>query len=261
MTIVIKIGGAALENAAILRKCARAIAELAQDGHHVAVVHGGGGALTRVLKQLGKESQFVAGLRVTDAETRDVALMVLGGLVNKKLVAAIQAAGMPAVGFCGGDGMSFRARRKQVHDKDLGFVGEICFAEPCWIEALWQQGGIPVLASLALGADGEYYNVNADEMAAACAAACHANALIFLTDVPGVKDAEGTVIPWLSTSQAEDLAANSIIAGGMLPKLEACKKALKQGVGRVRILPATEAEALPQFYFAKLDCGTEVTYA
>jgi acetylglutamate kinase len=168
---------------------------------------------------------------------------------------------MPAVGFCGGDGMSFRARRKQVHDKDLGFVGEICFAEPCWIEALWQQGGIPVLASLALGADGEYYNVNADEMAAACAAACHANALIFLTDVPGVKDAEGTVIPWLSTSQAEDLAANSIIAGGMLPKLEACKKALKQGVGRVRILPATEAEALPQFYFAKLDCGTEVTYA
>jgi len=261
MTIVIKIGGAALEDAPILRKCARAIAELAQDGHRVAVVHGGGSALTRVLKQLGKQSEFVAGLRVTDAETRDVALMVLGGLVNKKLVAAIQAAGMPAIGFCGGEGMTFRARRKQVQGKDLGFVGEICFAEPCWIEALWQQGGIPVLASLALGADGEYYNVNADEMAAACAAACHANALIFLTDVPGVKDAEGTVIPWLSTSQAEDLAANSIIAGGMLPKLEACKKALRQGVGRVRILPATEAEALPQFYFAKLDCGTEVTCA
>jgi hypothetical protein len=97
-------------------------------------------ALTRVLKQLGKQSQFVSGLRVTDAETRDVALMVLGGMVNKKLVAAIQAAGMPAVGFCGGDGMSFRARRKQVEGNDVGFVGEICFAEPCWIEALWQQG-------------------------------------------------------------------------------------------------------------------------
>ena len=81
---------------------------------------------------------------------------------------------MPAIGFCGGDGMTFRARRKFVHGRDLGFVGEICFAEPCWIEALWQQGGIPVLASLALGADGEYYNVNADEMAASCAAACHA---------------------------------------------------------------------------------------
>ena len=259
MTIVIKIGGAALEDAFTLRKCARAIAELAQDGHRVAVVHGGGSALTRVLQRLGKQSEFVAGLRITDAETRDVALMVLGGMVNKKLVAAIQAAGMPAVGFCGGDGMTFRARRKVVRGNDLGFVGEICFAEPCWIEALWQQGGIPVLASLALGADGEYYNVNADEMAAACAAACHANALIFLTDVPGVKDKEGAVIPWLSTSQAEELAANSIVSGGMLPKLEACKKALKHGVGRVRILPAAEAESLPQFYLTKLACGTEVT--
>jgi len=261
MTIVVKIGGAALEDAVALRKCARAVAELAQDGHHVAVVHGGGTALTRVLKQLGKQSEFVSGLRITDAETRDVALMVLGGMVNKKVVAAIQAAGMPAVGFCGGDGMTFRARRKLVQGNDLGFVGEICFAEPCWIEALWKQGGIPVLASLALGSDGEYYNVNADEMAAACAAACHANALIFLTDVPGVKDAEGSVIPWLSTRQAEDLAANSIVSGGMLPKLEACKKALKQGVGRVRILPVAEAENLPQFYFTKLSCGTEVTCA
>ena len=132
MTIVIKIGGAALEDASTLRKCARAIAELAQDGHRVAVVHGGGTALTRVLKQLGKQSQFVGGLRVTDAETRDVALMVLGGMVNKKLVAAIQAAGMPAVGFCGGDGMTFRARKKQTEGYDLGFVGEICAVEPRW---------------------------------------------------------------------------------------------------------------------------------
>jgi len=261
MIIVVKIGGAALEDAATLRKCAKAVAELAQDGHRVAVVHGGGSALTRVLKQLGKKSEFVGGLRVTDAETRDVALMVLGGMVNKKLVAAIQAAGMPAVGFCGGDGMTFRARKKVTKENDLGYVGEICFAEPCWIEALWQQGGIPVIASLALGADGEYYNVNADEMAAACASACHANALIFLTDVPGVKDAEGSVIPWLNTKQAEDLVAHSVVSGGMLPKLQACKKALKQGVGRVRILPAAEADALPQFYLTKLPCGTEVTCA
>src|SRR6202040_3755917 len=164
------------------------------------------------------QSEFISGLRVTDAETRDVALMVLGGLINKKVVAAIQGAGMPAVGFCGGDGMSFRARRKHVRGNDVGFVGEICFAEPCWIEALWQQGGIPVMASLALGADGEYYNINADEMAASCAAACHADTLIFLTDVPGVKDAAGAVMPWLSTKQAAELAAVSIISGGMLPK-------------------------------------------
>lgn len=261
MTIVVKIGGAALEDVTTLRKCARAIAELAQDGHRVAVVHGGGSALTRLLQQLGKKSEFVDGLRVTDAETRDAALMVLGGIVNKKLVAAIQSAGMPAVGFCGGDGMSFRARKKLVNGRDLGFVGEICFAEPCWIEALWRQGGIPVLASLALGADGEYYNVNADEMAASCAVACHADALIFLTDVPGVKDADGAVIPWLSMRQVEDLVAGAIISGGMLPKLHACRQALKEGVARVKILPATEAEALPQFYFTKLSCGTEVTCA
>src|SRR5947207_14765600 len=125
MIIVVKIGGTALEDAATLRKCARAVAELAQDGHRVAVVHGGGTALTRVLKQLGKQSEFVGGLRITDAETRDVALMVLGGMVKKKLVAAIQVTGMPAIGFCGGDGMSFRARRKHVRGNVLGFVGEI----------------------------------------------------------------------------------------------------------------------------------------
>ncbi len=261
MTIVVKVGGAALEDAASLRKCARAIADLAQDGHRVAVVHGGGAALTRMLARLGKKSEFVDGLRITDAETRDAALMVLGGIINKKLVAAIQAAGMPAVGFCGSDGMTFRARKKFVRGHDLGFVGEICFAEPCWIEALWQQGGIPVLASLALGADGEYYNVNADEMAASCAAACHANTLIFLTDVPGVKDADGSVMPWLSTKQAAELAAGAVISGGMLPKLHACSQALKQGVGRVRILPASEVEMLPQFYMTKLSCGTEVIHS
>jgi acetylglutamate kinase len=257
--VVVKIGGKAIEDPAILQKCAKSVAELARDGHRVAVVHGGGSALTRVLEKFGKKSEFVDGLRVTDAETRDAALMVLGGLINKKLVAAIQAAGMPAIGFCGGDGMTFRARKKFVHGRDLGFVGEICFAEPCWIEALWAQGGIPVMASIALGADGEYYNVNADEMAAACASACHANTLIFLTDVPGVKDADGAVMPWLTTRQAADLAADAVISGGMLPKLHACSQALKQGVGRVRILPASEAELLPQFYLEKLSCGTEVT--
>jgi acetylglutamate kinase len=261
VTIVVKIGGRTIEDEAILRKCAQSVAELARDGHRVAVVHGGGCALTRMLERLGKKSEFVDGLRVTDAETRDAALMVLGGLVNKKLVAAIQAAGMPAVGFSGGDGMTFRARKKFVRGRDLGFVGEICFAEPCWIEALWAQGGIPVLASIALGADGEFYNVNADEMAASCAATCHADTLIFLTDVPGVKDAAGSVMPWLSTNQIAELTASSVISGGMLPKLHACGRALKQGVGRVRILPASEAEVLPQFYLTKLSCGTEVTYS
>ncbi len=258
MKIVVKIGGAALEDKSTLYKCAHAVVDLARDGHKVAVVHGGGSALTRTLKLLGKQSEFVDGLRITDAETRDIALMVLAGIVNKSFVAAIVAAGNPAIGLCGGDGMSFRARKKQTTGYDLGFVGEICSVEPRWLEAIWSEGGIPVLSSLALGSDGEYYNVNADQMAAACAAACHADSLIFLTDVPGVKNADGSVIPWLKTHDVAALVAASVIGGGMLPKLEACSQALKKGVGRVRILPAAKADILPQFYFTKLECGTEV---
>lgn len=258
MKVVIKIGGAALENAAVLRSCARAVVELAQDGHLVAVVHGGGATLTRTLQHLGKQSSFIDGLRVTDAETRDVALMVLAGIVNKKLVAAISAAGVPAIGLCGGDGMSFRARKKENRGSDLGYVGEIAAVECRWLEAIWGQEGIPVIASVALGSDREYYNINADQMAAACAVACQANALIFLTDVPGVKDAAGVVIQRLSLKQVPELTSQAVIAGGMLPKLEACGQALRRGVGRVRIVPAAQAEALGQFYFSKLECGTEV---
>ena len=261
MKIVVKIGGAALDDESVLRKCAHAIVDLAGDGHRVAVVHGGGGALTRTLQRLGKKSEFVNGLRVTDAETRDMALMVLAGLVNKKLVAAIGAAGKPALGLSGGDGLSFRARRKPANGVDLGYVGEIVAVDARWIEMIWEQGGIPVIASLATSATGEYLNINADQMASACAVACQASALIFLTDVPGVKDADGSVIRWLDLSQVGDLVEKSVIHGGMLPKLEACRHALSKGVGRVRILPAAEAELLPQFYFAKLALGTEVRVA
>src|SRR5207302_6706862 len=168
------------EDRSVLQKCARAVVQLAQDCHCVAVVHGGGIALTRTLGQMGKKTNFVNGLRVTDAETRDVALMVLAGIVNKNVVAAITAAGQPAIGLCGGDGMMFRARKKNTNGYDLGFVGEISVVEPRWMEAVWGQGGIPVISSVAIGSDGEYYNVNADQMAAACAVGCHANALIFL---------------------------------------------------------------------------------
>ena len=258
MKIIVKIGGVALEDKTTLHKCAHAVVDLARDGHKVAVVHGGGSTLTRTLALLGKKSDFVNGLRITDAETRDVALMVLAGMVNKGVVAAIVAAGNPAIGLCGGDGMSFRARKKQTEGYDLGFVGEICSVEPRWMEAIWNEGGIPVISSLALGSDGEYYNVNADQMASACAIACHADTLIFLTDVPGVKDADGSVMPWLKIKDVAMMVKESVIAGGMLPKLEACGSALKKGVARVRILPAAQAEILAQFYFTKLECGTEV---
>jgi acetylglutamate kinase len=258
LKLVVKIGGAALENKALLKKCARAVADLAEEGHSVAVVHGGGAALTRTLAQLGKQSEFIDGLRVTDTETRDVALMVLAGRVNKLLVAAITAERQAAIGLCGGDGFAFLARKKGGKGPDLGFVGEIASVDPRWINAIWDNGGIPVMSSIALGSDGEYYNVNADQMAAACAAGCHADALIFLTDVPGVKDADGAVMRWLSLQQIPALVKGAVIFGGMLPKLEACESALRGGVNRVRILPADHAEALPDFYISKIECGTEV---
>ena len=260
MKIVVKLGGATLEDAALLQRATLAIKQLAQE-HHVAVVHGGGAALTRMLAQMGKQSQIVDGLRVSDAETRDFAVMVLAGHMNKKLVAALGSMGQSAVGMCGGDGQTFRARKKTANGHDLGFVGEISSVDPRWIETIWRQGSMPVISSVAPGSDGQYYNINADQMASACAVACHAHALIFLTDVPGVKDADGLVIRWLNLGTAAELAQKSVIGGGMLPKLQACKDALLHGVNRVRILPAAEVETLPEFYFTKIESGTEVLVA
>ena len=260
MKYVVKLGGAGLENPALLAGCTRAIVDLARDGNQVAIVHGGGVQLTRTLKALGKQSEFIDGLRVTDAETRDVALMVFAGRVNKSLVAALGALGQPAVGLTGGDGLLFRARKKRTAP-DLGFVGEIVSADPRWLDAVWQLNGVPVLSSMALGFDGEYYNINADEMAAACAIACRADALVFLTDVPGVKDANGEVLRWLSIDQIAEMAKSAIISGGMLPKLSACREALLNGVKRVRILPAEAAGVLPDLCSSRVAHGTEVMVA
>jgi len=260
MRYVIKLGGAGLENPTLFEGCMRAIVDLARDGNQVAVVHGGGVQLTRTLKALGKQSQFIDGLRVTDAETRDVALMVFAGRVNKSLVAALGALGQPAVGLSGGDGLLFRARKKR-SAPDLGFVGEIASADPRWLEAVWQLNGVPVLSSMALGFDGEYYNINADEMASACAVACRADALVFLTDVPGVKDANGDVLRWLSIDQIAEMTKSAVISGGMLPKLGACREALLNGVKRVRILPAEAATVLPDLCSSRVAHGTEVMVA
>src|ERR1700761_9317670 len=260
MKYVVKLGGAGLENPTLFDGCVRAIAELVRDGHQVAVVHGGGVQLTNMLKALGKQSEFIAGLRVTDAETPDVAIMVFTGKVNKRLVAALGSLGQPAVGMSGGDGLLFRARKKRTAP-DLGYVGEIAASDPRWIDAIWHLNGVPVISSMALGFDGEYYNVNADEMAAACASACRADALVFLTDVPGVKGSDGEVLRWLSIDQIAEMAKSAIITGGMLPKLSACREALLNGFKRVRILPAEAAASLPDLCSARVAQGTEVMVA
>lgn len=260
MKFVVKLGGAALEKPELLQRCAKAITELARDGHKVALVHGGGVQLTRVLAQMGKKSEFVAGLRVTDAETRDAALMVLGGRVNKLLVAALDQCGQSAMGLTGGDGHVFRARKKKTIP-DLGYVGEIATTDPKWLDAIWTMGAVPVISSIALGFDGEYYNINADEMASACAIATKADTLVFLTDVPGVKGVDGNVMRWLSLKQIPELEEFAVVSGGMLPKLNACKEALMHGVKRVRILPAESAAVLPDLLSSRVNDGTEVMVA
>jgi acetylglutamate kinase len=257
---VVKLGGASLEDKQLRERCARAIFELARDGNQVAVVHGGGVQLTKTLAAMGKKSEFISGLRVTDAETRDAALMVLAGRVNKSLVAELGAHGQAAIGLSGGDGHVFRARKKKTNP-DLGFVGEIAATDPRWLEAIWAMGAVPVISSIALGFDGEYYNINADEMASACAVSTKADALVFLTDVPGVKGADGTVMRWLTLRQIPELEKQGVVSGGMLPKLNACREALTRGVKRVRILPAEVANLLPDLCTTRVNDGTEVMVA
>lgn len=256
MKLVLKIGGAALENSELVAKFCSTVATLAAD-HQLLVVHGGGAALSRTLKQLGIEPKFVDGLRVTDATTRDAALMVLGGLLNKQLAASIGAQGPSALGICGSDLQLCIARKKPLA-QDLGFVGEIARVNADAIESLWQQNTIAVVASLAADAQGAFYNVNADEMASSIAAAIPADALIFLTDVAGVKNARGEVFSRLGLKEIDALKADGTISGGMLPKLDACKRALIAGVGSVRILQAAQVSELTKLFAAPLECGTEL---
>lgn len=260
MKFVVKLGGAALEDTRLMQLCAKAIFDLAKDGNQVAVVHGGGVQLTRTLAQLGKKSEFVSGLRITDAETRDTAIMVLAGRVNKSLVACLGQHGQSAIGLSGGDGHVFRARKKQ-SIPDLGFVGEIAATDPTWLDAIWKMGAVPVISSIALGFDGEYYNINADEMASACAVCTKADALVFLTDVLGVKGQDGRVMRWLSLQEIPALERAMVVTGGMLPKLKASRDALTHGVKRVRILPAEAAASLPDLCSSRVEDGTEVIFA
>jgi len=245
MRLVVKIAGALLDDTAAVRNIARQVAELAQAGHELLVVHGGGKIFTAALAQMGIESRFVAGLRVTDRATRDVAVMVLGGLLNKRLAAAISEARQPAVGVSAGDAACFLAE-PLVHNEavgSLGFVGYLTGVNLEFLESLWRAGIVPVASCLGLGADGELYNINADHMAAASAEFIHADRLIYLTDVAGVLDGE-KVLKSVSTGELDDMVRSNKVSGGMVLKLEACKRALGAGVSQVRIVGGTRPKAL-----------------
>lgn len=236
MRMVIKFAGALLERpeGAVYRSLASQVAELAKQGHELLVVHGGGRIFTATLKRLGIQSRFVDGLRVTDGATRDVALMVLGGLLNKQLAKAISAAGQPAVGISAGDSACFRAR-PVARPAGLGFVGELTSVNAPFFRSLWKSGLVPVSACLGLGPENEIYNINADQMAAAAAAYLGAERLIYLTDVAGVLHG-GEALEAVGCDEIEELTASGVVAGGMVLKLEACRRALEDGVDEVRIV-------------------------
>lgn len=245
MRMVIKIAGALLEDNEHVQNLARQIAELARAGHELLVIHGGGKIFTATLARMGITSRFVNGLRVTDRETRDAAIMVFAGLLNKRVAGAISLAGQPAVGISAADAACFLAEPMQVEECQggLGFVGYLTEVNVEFLRSLWRAGVIPVASCMGLGADGELYNINADHMAAAAAEFIEAERLIFLTDVPGVMDGD-KVIASLRGAEIEDVIRRHIVSGGMILKLEAAKRALAGGVAEVRIAGGTQPRAL-----------------
>jgi acetylglutamate kinase len=245
MRTVIKFAGALLEDEAVVRDLARQVAALAREGHEILVVHGGGRLFTATLQRLGIESKFSAGLRVTDRATRDVAVMVFAGLLNKRLAAAISAEGQPAVGISAADAHCFSAE-PMVHNEiegGLGYVGYLTGLNEDFIESLWRENLLPVAPCLGLGADNELYNINADHMAAACAEYLAADQLIYLTDVAGVLDGE-KVLSTITCEEVERLVQCHVVSGGMVLKLEAAKRAIEGHVRDVRIVGGTAPDAL-----------------
>jgi len=259
MRTVIKLAGALLEDDAVVQSISRQVAELAKEGHEILVVHGGGRLFTATLKRLGIESKFVAGLRVTDRETRDVAVMVFAGLLNKKLAAAISAEGAPAIGISAADAKCFLAEpmSRNAEQGELGFVGYLTGVHVGVLESLWREGLLPVAACLGLGADNELYNINADHMAAACAEYLAADRLIYLTDVAGVLDGD-KVLSAVACEEIESLVQARVVSGGMVLKLEAAKRAIEGGVREVKIVGGSSADSLLKTWRADDAAGEEI---
>ena len=235
-TIIIKYGGHAMKDLALRRSFATDVVLLKHIGVRPVIVHGGGPQIESTLDRLGKKSEFVGGLRVTDDETMEVVEMVLGGTVNREIVELIQQAGASAVGLTGSDGALLRVREKLVDGKSLGRVGEVVSVDPTVIEAVAESGFVPVVAPIGADKDGLTYNVNADEAAGAIAGKLRAEKLILLTDVDGVLDPQGERLSTLSVEEVRKHIDEGTIKGGMIPKVRCCMDALTRGVSRTHIV-------------------------
>ena len=261
-TVVIKYGGAAMEDAALREDFARDVVLLKYVGLNPIVVHGGGPEVTQYMERLGLPVQFVGGLRVSDEDTVEVAKMVLVGKVNKEIVLRLARHGQPAVGLSGDDGSLFRVARRQAPDgQDIGFVGSIERVNVDVIEHI-ASDYIPVIASVGADRDGRSYNINADEAAGAVAGALAAHKVMFLTDVPGWLADPADPESLIGHATAEQVSAQlSSLSGGMLPKLSACVQAINAGVSAAHILDGRIAHSLLLELFTDAGVGTKIEAA
>ena len=269
MTIVIKYGGHAMVDEKLKEDFARDITLLKFIGMNPVVVHGGGPQINLVLEQMGIHPKFVRGMRLTDEVTMDVVEMVLGGKVNKEIVAQINKHGGKAVGLSGKDGGLISAKKLHIvyqadMDKppeiiDPGMVGDVTQINPDIINTLTVKGFIPIIAPVGVGDSGETYNINADIVASRIAMALSAGRLIFLTDVDGVLDLEGALIPSIDTKKISKMVEDKAISGGMIPKIEYALSALNNNVKKAHIINGRKRHALLLELFTDKGIGTEVT--
>ena len=266
LSVVIKFGGHAMGEQASIEAFASDIVFLQQVGAKPVVVHGGGPQIGSMLARLEMESNFIDGLRVTDQQTISIVEMVLAGAINKSLVTSISAAGGMSVGISGKDGNLIIAKKLNHRTKDtdsaienlvdLGYVGIPDKVDKQVLDALLGVNMIPVVAPLGLGADGQTYNINADTAAGSIASALNASRLLMLTDVDGVLDDNGKLIPRLSIAQARQLILNGVIKGGMIPKVETCIQAVQSGAGAAVILDGRKKHAVLVELFTEHGIGT-----
>ncbi len=267
-TVVVKYGGHAMGDEARAREFAQDMVLLEQSGINPVVVHGGGPQIGAMLEKLGIKSSFANGLRVTDKATVEVVEMVLAGAINKQIVGMINSVGGHAIGLCGKDGNMVIARKAGGtvtmgagggETIDLGFVGEPAKVNTMVLDQVLGRELIPVLAPISMGEDGETYNVNADTFAGAIAGALRAKRLLFLTDVPGVLDADKKLIEQLSADEIRHLIADGVITGGMIPKVQTCLYAIEQGVEGVVILDGKQPHAVLVELLTDGGAGTLIT--
>ena len=242
-TVVVKYGGNAMTEEALQRSFAHDVVLLKLVGLNPVVVHGGGPQINDALKRIGKEGEFIQGMRVTDAETMEVVEWVLAGQVQQDIVMMINEAGGKAVGLTGKDGCLIQAHKKMVPNQDkpgemidIGFVGDITGIEPAVVRALQDDQFIPVISSIGYGEDGRAYNINADLVAGKMAEVLGAEKLIMLTNTPGVLDKQGNLLRHLSAQTIDELFADGTISGGMLPKISSALDAARSGVNSVHVV-------------------------